>query len=135
MKKLLSTNYTDWAVSIALLVLRVGMGVMMLPHGYGKLVHFAERKNSFMNFLGMGSTVSLSLSLFAEFFCALFVIVGLFTRFAVLPLVIGMSVAVFNAHDAQIFGDGETPALYLAGFIAILLIGPGKVSADKLMGK
>lgn len=135
MKKLLSTNYTDWAVSIALLVLRVGMGVMMLPHGYGKLVHFAERKNSFMNFLGMGSTVSLSLSLFAEFFCAIFVIVGLFTRFAVLPLVIGMGVAVFNAHDAQIFGDGETPALYLAGFIAILLIGPGKVSADKLMGK
>lgn len=135
MKKLLSTNYTDWAVSIALLVLRVGMGVMMLPHGYGKLVHFAERKNTFMNFLGMGSTVSLSLSLFAEFFCAIFVIVGLFTRFAVLPLVIGMGVAVFNAHDAQIFGDGETPALYLAGFIAILLIGPGKVSADKLMGK
>lgn len=135
MKRLLSTGYTDWAFNIALLVLRAGLGIMMLPHGYGKLVHFAERKNSFMNFLGMGSTVSLSLSLFAEFFCALFVIIGMFTRFTVLPLVIGMAVAVFNAHDAQIFGDGEKAALYLAGFIAIFLVGPGKISADRLMGK
>lgn len=88
-----------------------------------------------MNFLGMGSTVSLSLSLFAEFFCAIFVIIGLFTRFTVLPLVIGMSVAVFKAHDAAIFGGGEKAALYLTGFLAILLVGPGKASVDGMMGK
>lgn len=135
MKKLLSTGYTDWAFNIALLVLRVGMGLMMLSHGYNKLVHFSTMKNKFMNFLGMGSTVSLSLSLFAELFCAVFVIIGLFTRFSVLPLVIGMSVALFKAHNAAIFGDGEKAALYLAGFIAILLVGPGKASVDGMMGK
>lgn len=135
MKKLLSTGYTDWAFNIAMLVLRVGLGLMVLPHGYDKLVHFAAKKNTFMNFLGMGSTVSLSLSLFAEFFCAIFVIIGLFTRFTVLPLVIGMSVAVFKAHDAAIFGGGEKAALYLTGFLAILLVGPGKASVDGMMGK
>ncbi len=135
MKKLLSTGYTDWAFNIAMLVLRVGLGLMMLPHGYNKLVHFSTMKNKFINFLGMGSTVSLSLSLFAEFFCAVFVIIGLFTRFTVLPLIIGMSVALFKAHNAAIFGDGEKSALYLAGFIVILLVGPGKASVDGMMGK
>ncbi|HRO48408.1 DoxX family protein [Agriterribacter sp.] len=135
MKKLLSTGYTDWAFNIAMLVLRAGLGLMMLPHGYDKLVHFAAKKNTFMNFLGMGSTVSLSLSLFAEFFCAIFVIIGLFTRFTVIPLIIGMSVALFKAHDAAIFGAGEKAALYLTGFLVILLVGPGKASADGMMGK
>ena len=135
MKKLLSTGYTDWAFNIAMLVLRAGLGLMMLPHGYDKLVHFAQKKNTFMNFLGMGSTFSLSLSLFAEFFCAMFVLIGLFTRFTVLPLIIGMAVALFNAHDAAIFGGGEKAALYLAGFIAIFLLGPGKASVDGMMGK
>ena len=135
MKKLLSTGYTDWAFNIAMLVLRTGLGLMMLPHGYDKLVHFAQKKNTFMNFLGMGSTFSLSLSLFAEFFCAMFVIIGLFTRFTVLPLVIGMTVALFKAHDADIFGAGEKAALYLAGFTTILLLGPGKASVDAMMRK
>ena len=135
MKKLLSTGYTNWAFNIAMLVLRAGLGLMMLPHGYDKLVHFAEKKNTFMNFLGIGSTFSLSLSLFAEFFCAMFLIIGFFTRFAVLPLIIGMSVALFKAHDAAIFGGGEKAAIYLTGFIAILLLGPGKASVDGMMGK
>lgn len=135
MKKLLSTGYTDWAFNIAVLVLRTGLGLMMLPHGYDKLVHFAAKKNTFINFLGIGSTFSLSLSLFAEFFCAMFVIIGLFTRFTVLPLLIGMAVALFKAHDAAIFGGGEKAALYLTGFIAIFLLGPGKVSVDGMMGK
>lgn len=135
MKKLLSTGYTDWAFNIAMLVLRVGLGLMMLPHGYDKLVHFAQKKNTFINFLGMGSTFSLSLSLFAEFFCAMFVIIGLFTRFTVFPLIVGMAVALFRAHNADIFGVGEKAALYLAGFIAIFLLGPGKASVDGMMGK
>ncbi len=135
MKKLLSTGYTDWAFNIAMLVLRVGLGLMMLPHGYDKLVHFAQKKNTFINFLGMGSTFSLSLSLFAEFFCAMFVIIGLFTRFTVFPLIVGMAVALFRAHNGDIFGVGEKAALYLTGFIAIFLLGPGKASVDGMMGK
>ncbi|MBX3253622.1 MAG: DoxX family protein [Chitinophagaceae bacterium] len=135
MKRLLSTNYTDWAFNTALFILRVALGLMMLPHGYDKLVHFSEKKNTFMNFLGLGSTVSLSMAIFAEFFCAMFLIIGLFTRFTVIPLIIAMSMAFFKAHNAELFGAGEKAGLYLAGFLAILLVGPGKASVDGLMGK
>lgn len=135
MRRLLSTGYSVWAFNLAMLILRVGLGLMMIPHGYKKLVSFGSLHHKFMNFLGMGSTVSLSLTVFAEFFCAMFVMIGLFTRFTVLPLVIAMSVVVFKAHNADIFGDAEKGGIYLAGFLVILLLGPGKISVDGAMGK
>ncbi|MFT3747740.1 MAG: DoxX family protein [Agriterribacter sp.] len=135
MKRLLSTGYTDWAFNIALFVLRVTAGLMMIPHGYDKLIHFAEKKNNFINFLGLGSTVSLSMVIFAEFFCSIFVMIGLFTRFTVMPLVIAMAVALFKAHGNAIFTQGEKAALFLAIFLGILLVGPGKASVDGVMGK
>ena len=136
MKKLLSTNYSDLSFNISLFLLRVVPGLMMMVnHGYGKLNHFAERKDKFMDFLGLGSATSLALAIFAEFFCAFLLVIGLFTRFSVIPLVIIMAVALFKANNGQIFGDGEDAAMYLTVFTAILFLGPGKFSVDGVMGK
>lgn len=88
-----------------------------------------------MNLLGMGSTFSLALVVFAEFFCSVFLIMGLFTRVIVSILIIEMLVVVFSAHQGQIFGDGEHGMLYLTAYLAILLIGPGKASLDGILGK
>ncbi len=83
----------------------------------------------------IGSTTSLALIVFAEFFCAAFIILGLFTRLAAIPLIIGMGVALFYAEKGQFFGDGEYAGLYMVCFLAILLLGPGKVSLDRFIGK
>ena len=135
MKKLLSTKYSAGAFNAAILLLRLTTGFLMMSHGYDKLIHFGTKHNSFMNFLGIGSTLSLSLAIFAEFFCSLFVIMGLFTRFAVIPLIITMCVAIFKIHNANVFGKGEIATLFLAGYILLLFVGPGKVSVDTMMGK
>ncbi len=135
MKKILSTKYSAGAFNAAMLLLRLGAGVLMMSHGYEKLIHFGSRHNTFMNFLGIGSTPSLSLVIFAEFFCSLFIIMGLFTRLATLPLIIAMSVALFKANNADIFGKGEVASLYLVCFAVLLLLGPGKVSVDGMTGK
>jgi putative oxidoreductase len=135
MKKLFSTKYSASAFNIAMLILRVGMAGLMLPHGYDKLVHFATYKKDFMNFLGIGSSLSLALVIFSEFFCSLFLLVGLFSRLIVIPLIFGLCVALFKAHNGDIFGDGEHAALFITGFLVILIVGPGKISADGLMGK
>jgi len=135
MKKLFSTRYTDNSISFALLVLRIALGGLMIPHGYQKLMTFAAKSSSFSDPFHIGSAASLSLTIFAEFFCAVFVMIGLMTRLATIPLIVAMSVAVFVAHKGQVFGDGEHAALYLAGFIALLFTGPGKISMDKLIGK
>lgn len=85
--------------------------------------------------MGMGSTVSLVLIIFAEVFCSIFVILGLFTRFAIIPIIIGMAVVVFVASNGDILGPGEKGMIYLAVSVAILFCGPGKISVDGMIGK
>ena len=135
MKKLISTAYTGFSFNLAMFILRVILGVLMIPHGYNKLVGFAEGKKDFMNFLGLGSTISLALVIFSELFCSVFLIMGLFTRVVCAILLIQMIVVVFKAHNAEIFGDGEHALLYLAGYLTLLLLGPGKASLDGILGK
>ena len=135
MKKLLSAKYSAGAVSAAMLVLRLGVGILMMNHGYDKLVHFSEYQDKFMNFLGIGRTLSLALVVFAEFFCSLFLILGLFTRLAAIPLIIVACVIIFKSNNGDVFGDGEIAALYLTGYLVLLLVGPGRVSVDSMIGK
>lgn len=135
MKRILSTKYPAGAFNFAMLVLRLGLGVLMLSHGYGKLIHFHEMRGSFINFLGLGSTISLTLDIFAEFFCSIFLILGLFTRLAVIPILIAMSVALIKVHHGDLFGAGERAAIYIACSITILFCGPGKISVDGMIGK
>jgi putative oxidoreductase len=135
MRKLLSTKYSAGAFNAAMLLLRLGLGILMMAHGYQKLTHFAEMQPKFMNFLGMGSSMSLALLVFAEFFCSLFLILGLFTRLAAIPLIIATCVMVFKAHNSDVFGDGETAALYLTGYLVLLFVGPGRISVDSMIGK
>jgi putative oxidoreductase len=135
MKKLLSIHYSAFAFNTSMLLLRVVFGILMMSHGYDKLVHFNERKSDFYNLFGIGSTSSLVLSIFAEFFCALFLIIGLFTRVVAVPLVINMSVALFSVHNMDFFNTGEKATLFLAGFLTILFCGPGRVSVDGIASK
>ena len=135
MKKLFSTKYSAGAFSVATLLLRIVAGGLMMNHGYDKLVNFAQYKSKFMNLWGMGQGTTLTLAVFAEFFCALFILLGLFTRLATIPLIIAMSVALFIAHNGNFFGDGEKATLFLGAFITLLLVGPGRASIDSMIGK
>jgi putative oxidoreductase len=135
MKKLLSTHYSAGAFNFAILLLRLGVGILMMHHGYDKLTHFNEYKEQFMSFLGLGKSLSLSLVIFAEFFCSMFLILGLFTRFATIPLLVVAFVALFEAHNGDYFGKGELITHFLASYLVLLIIGPGKISVDGLIGK
>lgn len=133
MKKFFSISYSTAAFNIALLLLRVGAGALIMYHGYDKLVHFSTMQTKFMNFMGLGQTLSLALVIFAEFFCGLFLIIGLFTRLVAIPPVIAMAVALFKAHNFDVFESGEKAALFLICFLVILLVGPGKASIDGVL--
>ena len=138
MKKLLSTNYSAGAFNFAMLLLRFGVGILMINHGYDKLVHFnnyAAMNGGFMKFMGLNSHISLALVVFAEFFCSLFLILGLLTRLSTIPLLIAMGFALFKANGGDIFKEGEMAALYLCAYFVILILGPGKISVDGLSGK
>ncbi len=107
----------------------------MLTHGYPKLIHFAERAERFSDPLGIGSTASLSLVVFAEFFCSMLLFLGLFTRFALVPLMVTMAVVVFIVHGDDPFGDKEKALLFLIPYIGLFLTGPGHWSLDRMLKK
>ncbi|MEO6290215.1 MAG: DoxX family protein [Ginsengibacter sp.] len=135
MRRLLSTKYSTGSFNFAMLLLRLGTGLLIASHGYDKLVHFDKVKLHFMNFLGIGSTLTLMLVVFAELFCSIFLILGLFTRLALIPIIVEMAVALFKVHHGHLFADGEKAAIYLACTLVILLCGPGKISVDGMIGK
>src|SRR3989337_2023181 len=121
MKKVFSTRTSESAFSFAMLVLRLGAGsLMLMNHGLDKLIHFSQKSGAFADPFGIGSAASLSLTVFAEFFCSIFIVLGLFTRLACIPLIIDMAVALFIAHKGDFFGQGEMATLYLFGYLALL---------------
>ncbi|ADB36886.1 DoxX family protein [Spirosoma linguale] len=127
----LTVTYPD----LAALVLRLGFGFMMsVNHGYVKLVHFHEWKTDFTRFMGLSGSLSLSLAIFAELACSILLILGLFTRLALFPLLVAMFV-IFQSHNWDFLGEGELATSFLMGYLAILAIGPGRYSLDWLIGE
>ena len=117
--------------SIALFILRVSFGLMMLTHGWPKLLSLINNPGSFPDPLHIGNSLSHGLTVFAEFFCAILVVAGLATRWATIPLIIAMSVAAFVIHANEPFADKEHALLFLSAFTAILILGAGSYSLDK----
>jgi putative oxidoreductase len=125
----LNSQLTDFA----LLVLRLWFGLtLLLNHGWEKLTHFSEKSSQFPALLGLSSGGSLALAVFGEVFCAALLVIGLVTRFAALSLCINMAVAFALVHKMALSGQhsGELAFIYLAGFVTVLLAGPGRLSAD-----
>ena len=109
---------------------------MMLTHGIPKfLLFFGEEPIQFMNFLGLGPIVGLALAVFAEVICAILMIVGYQTRYALVPLSITMLTASLVQHWEDPFAMKELSLLYLLIFIVMLALGPGKYSLDAILNK
>ncbi len=120
--------------SLGLLILRVGVAVLMMTHGFAKLSNFSAMSAAF-DPIGMGGTFSLCLVIFAEVFCAAGLLVGLLTRAAMIPLIINFLVIIFVAHSGDPIGKIELPIIYLTAFVAFLFTGPGKFSIDRFIWK
>jgi putative oxidoreductase len=136
--KIASTRYSDSAISFSALVLRLSLGLLMLIlHGWNKLQHFSENShNNFFDPLHIGTMLSFLLIVFAEVFCSLFIALGLFTRLACIPLIIEMLVIIFVMNHGVITPKvSEKEVLFLTGYLALIFMGPGRVSVDRLLGK
>lgn len=119
---------------VSLLILRVVTSFAMIyGHGWGKLMNVLNGNFQWMDPIGLGPTVSLILAAFAEAICAFLVLIGYYARAAALVLVINMSVAFFFFHlynNDPFDGNMEKALLFLAIYLTIFLLGPGKYSID-----
>lgn len=133
--KLSNTKTSPVAMNWGLLFFRLCLGgLMIVNHGWMKIINYETLKTEFMSFLGMGSQMSLILAITAEILCSILLIFGLYTRLALIPLIITMLVAM-GVHGIEIFGEAEMSFLYFIGFVFLLISGPGENSIDARMNK
>jgi putative oxidoreductase len=134
MRRFFNTNFNHRSLDIAILLLRVGIALLMLTHGLAKLNGLlAGGEVKFMDPIGIGVLPSLLLAIFAEVFCSICVLFGFATRFAVIPLIITMLVAIFIAHGHDAFEKQEPATHYLLVYLFLLISGSGKLSIDYLI--
>lgn len=119
--------------AIGVLILRVGAGVLMMTHGWGKVKRMLDGNWEFADPIGLGPTLSLIAVAGAEFVCAGMVVVGLFTRAAAAPVVFAMLIAAFVIHANDPWVRQEMPLLFALMFFVLMWTGGGRFSLDALM--
>src|SRR5690606_18139379 len=123
--KIFNVDYKASTVSTGLLILRVGIAVLMLVHGFPKLQMLFSGDIQFLGIMGMSPTLSLILAVFSEVLCSILLLIGLGTRLATIPLIITMLIAVFLVHLNDPFASQELGLLYLLAYVSIFLLGAG----------
>lgn len=136
-KKLIQTND-----DVALLVLRILLGVVFIPHGMQKILGFSGTMQMFTTNLHI-PWVFAFLAIMAEFLGSWGLITGLFTRVAAFGIGMNMAVAVYMLHWQNGFfmnwfgnqkGEGfEYHILVIGMAIALIIKGGGKWSLDRLV--
>lgn len=131
-------------VDLAPLALRLGLGIVFVVHGLSKLD--GDPATGFGGMLtGLGvvaPTLFAWLVTIAELIGGVLILIGLLTRLATLPLIATLigAIILVKVDLGVIAGPGspmpgaELDIALLAGLVALLLIGPGKASVDRVLG-
>ena len=119
--------------SFGLLLLRLVVGIGLAWHGFDKV--FA---GGVENIAGMVTDWGWPLpqpfawaASLTELVGGVLVTLGLYTRYAAVPAIATMAVALIMVHPGNPYeSGGELPMFYLVGLVAIMLTGPGRYSVD-----
>ena len=121
---------------LALLLLRLGLGVIFVFHGYPKLfTHTHETMQGFVH-MGFPAYFAYIAGVF-EFFGGWLLILGLFTRIAGLLLTVEMVVALVKVHgmisNPRAVENYQFPLACAVGSFALVALGAGVLSLDRLV--
>ncbi|MCX7781451.1 MAG: DoxX family protein [Negativicutes bacterium] len=127
-----ASKYQD----LGLLLLRIGIGVMFMYHGYPKIMGGVAgwaKLGAAMQYVGIGFAPVFwgFMAAASEFVGGMLLIAGLLFRPTCLLLVITMGVAVAMKLSVGAGLAGAAHALEIGiVFLSLVLIGPGKLSLD-----
>lgn len=114
-------------IDAGLLFLRLtGSLLLLYVHGLPKVLNFSEELTRIEDPFGFGPWMSLLPAIFAEVACPVFIILGIGTRLACLPIIGVLLVAMLVVHPQWSIGEGQFGWLLLIIFTTLALTGPGK---------
>lgn len=118
------------------LVLRVALGVLVLLHGVAKLRGGVGPIGEMLVAHGLPASLAYG-ALLGEVLGPLLLIAGFYARIGALLVVVNMLFAFFLAHLGQLGMLNEQggwalelQGMYLAGAVALALLGPGRYSVN-----
>jgi putative oxidoreductase len=119
-----------------LLAFRLLAGFALLRvHGWEKIANYNAELRSIPDPFGLGGEVNLAIAIFSDVFCAMLVMVGLFTRLASLSILGTTLVGLLFVHLHDPWHGRDVPMVYSIMFLIILLLGAGKYSLDGALSK
>ena len=127
-------RYLDRLQPLALLVLRLVLGVIMIGHGYSKVFGGLSHHAQFISSLGLPGWLAY-ISAVTEFFGGLLVIAGLLTRCVSLAILIDLGVAIAKVHWKHgLLGEGgyQFPLALAAISFALVFFGGGPMAFDSI---
>ncbi len=127
--------YLDRLQPLALLLMRITLGVIMAAHGYPKVFGGLHHHVQFVASLRLPGWLAY-FSAFAEFFGGLLVIAGFFTRPAALAICADMGVAIWKVHGhSGLTGNNgfEFPLTLATLAFALIFFGAGPFSFGHLL--
>ena len=132
-------SFYEWAEPISWLLIRLTVGLMIIPHGWPKLMMGVQATaNMALVKRGIAPAEPLAIALITlETLGGLCVALGLFTRFWAAAITIEMSVIVYHHLPKFGWGQGgyEYPLMWGLVMFAIALRGGGPYSFDRLIGR
>lgn len=135
------TRRSGYYRNIGLLLLRFGLGVAFLFHGYPKVFGGPEAwitYGSAMKYLGIDAAPMFFgfLAGVTEFFGGIFLMAGLFYRPILVLLTITMLVAMITKiAEGAAYPEMAHPMKMAIVFASMILLGPGKYSIDYRMNQ
>lgn len=123
---------------LALLALRLIVGVIMTVHGYGKVFHGGLSQHVHrVASLGLPGWLAYP-SAATEFIGGMLLILGVLTRFVSLLVIIDLAVAIWKVHWKNgMFGKGgyELPLTVATIAFALIFLGAGPIAIDAVRGR
>jgi putative oxidoreductase len=125
--------------SLALLFGRLGVGLVFMSTGWGK-VHSVEKVTAFFESLHIPAPGFHAVLVgWTELLCGTAIVLGVLTRLAAIPLVISMIVAILTAKRAELHGLFDLVTFdeftYIVLLVMIAVLGPGALSVDRVLAK
>jgi putative oxidoreductase len=124
----------DW---FAPLLARVTLGVLFMSTGWGKVHSLAKVAAYFAELHIPAPAIQAAFVSYVELIGGALILVGLFARFASLPLIGSMAVAILTAKADEVHGLPDLFGLvewtYLALLTWVALAGAGRVSLDHFL--